>query len=101
MIQTSLEVRLDDEKKLVLCEIPESIFDEQDLGSLGSDHGLFIALEILAPKPSFDVLAKVPSYEAGTQLLDLFESLLLQSPQSSGHRVRSSHLRIVEGGIPV
>ncbi len=61
-------IAIDEERNLWLTEISRATFEDQALDDLGTDGGLFIVLET---RTEFRVLAKVPSVEAGMELIEL------------------------------
>lgn len=66
-------IQIDSQRTLWLMEISRSTFEDQRLGDLESDSGLFLILED-AKGDRFEVLAKAASAQAGRSMLDLFAS---------------------------
>ena len=64
-------VQIDRHRNLLLTEISRRTFEEQSLGELESDFGLFVVLEDTLAG-TFDVLAKVASATAGRRMIEMF-----------------------------
>jgi hypothetical protein len=69
-MEDGLSVPVDNQRTLWLTEISRATYESQCLEELGSDNGLFIALEDCS-EGTFDVLAKVASRFAGQTLMEM------------------------------
>jgi hypothetical protein len=77
-----LSISLDNHRTLWLTEISRVTYEDQALGELGGDGGVFVVLENLADG-TFEVLAKAASVWAGEALLDLIARALVKNTRLS------------------
>jgi hypothetical protein len=81
-MEKDLSFTLDNHRTLWLTEISRAAFDEQRLGALGDDNGVFVVLED-TQEGKFEVLAKAASIWAGEALMEVFARTLPSTPQLS------------------
>jgi hypothetical protein len=74
-MEEELSVSIDNNRTLWLTEISRETFESQDLHELGSDNGLFFAIENCV-EGTFDVVAKAAPGSASRALLQLVAQAL-------------------------
>lgn len=80
MADNDLSVRISNRKTLWLTEISRQTFEDQKVGDLEGDGGMFLVLEDESDG-RFEIIAKAASFWAGESLLRLVGEMLGQIPE--------------------